>query len=124
MVIGEDSRITLLERGNYQLKITTRENCEKMIPFSIESKKQYGNENISIFPNPVKGNSAFNISLNFIKDTSGSVEIRDYLGRLIWKKNFEGSNHYEYSNSLRTSGTYLIYIIKGQDTTVKKLIIQ
>tara|TARA_B100000678_G_scaffold82230_2_gene68401 strand:+ start:40805 stop:42730 length:1926 start_codon:yes stop_codon:yes gene_type:complete len=123
-VIGTDSRITLLKKGDYQLKINTKEGCKKIIPFSVKRKKLNENGDISIYPNPVKNNSTFNISLNFLKETSVQIEIRDPIGRLILQKNFEGSNGYKYSNSLNTSGTYLIFITSRNETTVKKLIIQ
>jgi len=77
--------------------------------------------NISVFPNPNRGN--FILELNFSTDEAYKIEISDSEGRLLFEKE-NNDNSQSFSFEKFAAGVYYARVYKGDKILVKKIIIQ
>jgi len=79
-------------------------------------------KNISLYPNPNKGTFSIQFS-TFVENYS--VQVYDYSGRVVYQNKFEGQEGLEQSVALDavSSGVYLVKVISGNESFVKKMVI-
>jgi len=114
---------TTLNAGVYSLKMKVLESGFNLNWFEFEfvsslSIEELANHNISIFPNPVKGN--FKIQLNDNNEVK-ALRILDVNGRLV-KQMFSNLSSNEYNISSLKSGIYFLIIETDKLQYQKKLI--
>ncbi len=82
------------------------------------------NADVNIFPNPT--NADYSIRINGMEGKT-QISIADLTGRIIMRDNVEVSvmdNTFHYSAENYPKGVYLISILNGDKTVVKKLVVQ
>lgn len=79
---------------------------------------------LSIIPNPA--GEQFAISLENEAMTGANAEIRDGLGRVVFKKTFEGNNMQVSSRELGASGWYVLHLTdaSGRRQKIQKLLLK
>lgn len=122
--ISAEGEITATNLGNYRLVVTNENNCTRTFDFTVLEKGVEGKDGWKIYPNPTKNNEVFTISFTLEKEQNVSVTLLDVTGKTIKKTDLGTIQQFEYKDSLRVSGTYLVVITKNGRSYTSKLIIQ
>lgn len=81
--------------------------------------------NTNLYPNPTHENT--NIDLGDLNNENVSVEIYDINGKLVLSRNYGVLNgHLIIPMDLVNleNGVYLVHVLKGESTEIKKLVIE
>jgi hypothetical protein len=112
-VKSPDTNDTIKTDSTNTDSISTTNNTENIINNQSSDSTQYtthmGDQEISVFPNPTKGELKIEIS-NFVSGSSGAITVIDLSGRLIYQ-----SNTVEASNIINLSslapGNYILKVL-------------
>lgn len=121
-VISNEKTLKVIEPGVYTLKITSEKGCEKNLAFNVIEKvsDDYG---VTLYPNPVSGTEPFNLKFNLEKASDVEIKVYTINGALIKSEKLTAITDYNYSQTLQTSGSYLIVISTNTLSTTYKLIV-
>jgi len=133
--------IDVPESGNYSLVVSHKGTLETVGPFDPKVQDfaliLTGNsltlgiddnnalDNFAIYPNPNKGE--FNISFNNNANDDVKIDIYDMSGRLVYKNSFINES-VQFNKSIQLngveSGVYIANVVKGNNITSHKIIIE
>lgn len=118
--ISNEKNLSVNKEGNYNLKITTKEDCSKSFDVKV-SKFDEANSEIKLFPNPVLLGQEFTISLNSKEDATYDIFIYDNIGKLISQ---ETTQQKTYKKRIFTSGVYHVKVKSINSENEFKLIVK
>jgi hypothetical protein len=122
LLLSTDATIKVDKIGNYKLVIFDKKGCSKEMPFDvIESSKKEG---WTLFPNPVDSGQNFQIHFNLKQFSNVSIMIHDINGKLIKNLNLNSIKDNVVTESIQTSGTFLVSVTIDGKTQTSKLIIK
>ncbi len=120
--ISKDKQLKATQPGDYLLSLKNTEDCTKEFNFTVEDYNK--SEGWVLYPNPTKRGEKFTLSFNYLQPTNIAVKITDLNGRVIKAADLGKKENIIYSESLNTSGTYMILITTNNKTETTKLIIE
>ncbi|MES2574079.1 MAG: T9SS type A sorting domain-containing protein [Bacteroidota bacterium] len=125
-VVSREKEFEAEKPGNYTLKIGNQVGCEKELSFEVLEKTipQQLNYGYVIFPNPVVANANFSIQFNLKEASNVTVQISDLNGKIIKNKLIGTIKNYDFSESLKVSGTYLVLVSINGVVEATKLIVK
>ncbi|MEO8235767.1 MAG: T9SS type A sorting domain-containing protein [Flavobacterium sp.] len=122
VLLSTDATIKVDKIGNYKLVVFDKKGCSKEMPFDvIESSKKEG---WTLFPNPVDSGQNFQIHFNLKQFSNVSIMIHDINGKLIKNLNLNSIKDNVVTESIQTSGTFLVSVTIDGKTQTSKLIIK
>jgi glucosylceramidase len=80
-------------------------------------------KDVDVYPNPVKGNN-ISMRLNDVDQVNALVTITDSKGVVVWQKTLKDPSADLNVDKVLKSGLYYVQIKKGNDKTVKRLIVE
>lgn len=118
--------IIVSKGGMYNLNYKTPDGCQKQIAFNLvkDIEGALDDSNVSIYPNPIKSYSPFNVEIALISTTDVKMYIYNISGQLIKEKDYNGVNQIKITETLEMSGEYFIVIKTNQDSKTFKIIVQ
>lgn len=122
-LISNQSTLRISETGDFTLYIESESGCRFEHPFTVNSNASTNN-NISIFPNPVKAYSPFTIALNLEDQSNVLIEIFNANGQLIKSRTQDKVDRLNLQETINTSGSYLVVITAGEQVTTMKIIVE
>jgi hypothetical protein len=90
-----------------------------MLPVTITSVEAIPNPTFAMFPNPAKEYSY----LTFNSGTNRKISLLDLTGKVLYRTD-TNANSFQLSLMGVPSGLYLVEVIEGGSTMVKKLLVQ
>lgn len=123
-LFSTEKSVSLNDTGNYKLVVTTDFGCKKEFPFIVSASQNTFEDKYVLSPNPAKSGAPFSIQFQLSEMSDVAVTISDLNGKIIRSKNLGLIQSFEYKDSLLTSGTYLITVIKNGISQATKIIIQ
>jgi len=81
-------------------------------------------DSVRVYPNSLGLAELFYVDFDLSEPQDVTFFIYDISGREVFKTNFYGLQNYKYSNSLQTTGIYLVTIRIKDKTLVKKMVIK
>lgn len=115
---------TVFEEGDYSLVVSNNLGCQNEMTFRVDNKDSLLVDEWSIFPNPCLVNEVFSIQFNLMSSSEVSVAYYDLSNRLIKSNNIGKMKSGIYTDSLSTTGTFLVVISINGQTSSSKIIIQ
>jgi Subtilase family/Secretion system C-terminal sorting domain/GEVED domain len=119
-IVGEiNQKYTPITTGNYSVVVTDFSGCK-------QSSKVYNAANkneLTIYPNPAT--SVVNIAFKTNDVAQTNIKIVDIMGNIYIQKNYTSSNTINQKINITSlpNGLYIIYILHGDKTYSKKLIV-
>lgn len=123
-LFSTEKSVSLNDTGNYKLVVTTDFGCKKEFAFIVSASQNTFEDKYVLSPNPAKSGAPFSIQFQLSEISEVAVTISDLNGKIIRSKNLGLIQSFEYKDSLLTSGTYLITVIKNGISQATKIIIQ
>ncbi len=123
-LFSTEKSVSLNDTGNYKLVVTTDFGCKKKFAFIVSASQNTFEDKYVLSPNPAKSGAPFSIQFQLSEMSDVAVTISDLNGKIIRSKNLGLIQSFEYKDSLLTSGTYLITVIKNGISQATKIIIQ
>ncbi len=123
-LFSTEKSVSLNDTGNYKLVVTTDFGCKKEFLFKVSASQNTFEDKYVLSPNPAKSGAPFSIQFQLSEMSDVAVTISDLNGKIIRSKNLGLIQSFEYKDSLLTSGTYLITVIKNGISQATKIIIQ
>ncbi|MEZ5027034.1 MAG: T9SS type A sorting domain-containing protein [Chitinophagales bacterium] len=121
-------KITDLNAGNYNLKVTDKNQCSESKTFSLdavspvnETEMQF--DALNVYPNPARDNVNINFSLKDYKDVK--VELYNLAGQTVYYNEFNNIKDQQTSIDLSQlmSGTYLLKFQLPEGNTFRKIVV-
>lgn len=119
-ILSNEKNLLVNKEGNYNLKITTKEDCSKSFDVNV-TKFDDANSVIKLYPNPVLLGQEFTINLNTKENASYDIFIYDNMGKLISQ---ESTHQQYYKKRLFTSGVYYVKVKSINSENEFKLIVK
>ena len=90
-------------------------------PLSINS---YDLDNLSVYPNPNKGN--FTVKFNSVSENKVGINVHDMRGRIIFDNSYDNTGLFSQNIQLdqAQSGVYLVTVKEGDRKEVKRIVIE
>ena len=90
-------------------------------PLSINS---YDLDNLSVYPNPNKGN--FTVKFNSVSENKVGITVHDMRGRIIFDNSYDNTGLFSQNIQLdqAQSGVYLVTVKEGDRKEVKRIVIE
>ncbi len=123
-VLSESPQLTAKQTGFYILKVSNGQGCTKEIPFKVEELPDHLLSGWKLYPNPAKRGEPFTIAYNLEKESNVSIRINSMEGKQISTTNLGRIKDYQHTDSISTSGIYLITITTGDAAETLKLIVK
>ena len=121
VLLSNDSTILNPNSGTYLVIVTDTNGCQTIAEYIFESTEF----NISVFPNPSKGN--FNISFTITESQNINLSIVNSLGQIIYEENhidFVGQYNNNINLENQAKSMYLIKIKGDQINYVTRIALQ
>ncbi|KGO93794.1 T9SS type A sorting domain-containing protein [Flavobacterium subsaxonicum] len=120
-IVAATKNFTATEADSYTLTVATDSGCSREFSFTVNPNNLISGWRI--YPNPAKSSQPFNVQFNLEKESRVNLRINSVEGKLYADKDLGTIKEYTYSDTLITSGTYLLTITINGIPQVAKLII-
>lgn len=111
------------EPGIYNLTIADDKGCKITMDFNVKPFEKQANNQIKIYPNPVKSSAPFMMSFDMAPEEAKTVYIFDIDGRIIFTKKMETGFAEEFETTIYQPGSYLVVIRTKDNSLIHKLIV-
>ncbi|CAM3431292.1 hypothetical protein FLLO111716_09885 [Flavobacterium longum] len=122
-IVSNERELNATLPGNYTLIVKDLSGCERDYHTTVLKANPLAKDNWQISPNPVLASTPFQIKFSLQEKSAVGISIIDINGRVIKSVNLGVISQYNYSDSLPTSGTYLIKVIRNGEPQYRKLIV-
>ncbi len=120
--ISKDKMLMATKTGSYSMTVKNDKGCQNILPFKINKTSDLSSK-IKLFPNPVKSGESFHLQLNLDGVTDVTISVCSITGAILKTSTIQAVSEYTYTDSLITSGTYLLVIHTNSIATTYKLIV-
>ena len=120
--VSKERILMATKTGSYTLTVENDKGCQKRIAFKIIENTDLASK-IRLFPNPVKSGESFHLEFYFDEVSDVAISLYSITGALLKSNTIQAVSEYTYTDSLISSGTYLLVIHSKTISITYKLIV-
>ncbi|MGK4566776.1 T9SS type A sorting domain-containing protein [Flavobacterium sp. 3HN19-14] len=119
--VGSTNRIMVMGHDNIFFDVSNTNFTITSAPLGVNGPSLF---DFSVYPNPNKG--IFNVKSDKFTSDKIEMQVYDVRGRIIFSKEFAGSNDFNETISLQNAeaGIYMLSVSDGKNKDVKRIVIQ
>lgn len=121
--ISDESKLNVEVEGDYVLIATNDFGCKKEYPFRVNHKTKSINGSWVLYPDPIRKGDHFTIHFELKEKTEVTITISEISGKIVKSKNLGYIKDFNYTETLLTTGTYIVTVSQNGIKETTKLLV-